>query len=252
MLVLSRRADETLVFPELGITVQVLRLSPHQVKLGIVAPPDIHVVRGEISGSRVALGEQAEPNQVAGQLQLHLLAAAEVLQRLHASLETRRWEEAEPLVFELFKELKRMNDQVAAIPRVRSAGPMRKRALIVDDNRNETRLLASYLRLKDFETETAENGAEAISFLSHHEIPDVVVLDMNMPKFDGRWTVNELRSNRRFDGLKIFAVSGIHPGEYGVQLGREGVDRWFRKPLNPDDLVHEILRGLEEGLAPVA
>lgn len=254
MLILSRRADETLVFPNLGITVHILRITGGQVRIGVEAPPAVRVVRGELaSETRTAIVRQGD-GQAAAHMQMLLLDASLILQRLHMAAEAMQWQEAEPLVFSLFRLLKHLNDQVALMSALEppAPGPSRKRALIVDDNHNETKLLASYLRLKQFEIETAANGAEAMAYLSSQAIPDVVVLDMNMPQFDGRWTVNELRSNRRFDGLKIFAVSGIHPNEYGVGIGREGVDRWFRKPLNPDELVDEIQRSLEDGLTSAA
>ncbi len=49
MLVLSRKQDEEIVFPELGITVQVIRTKGNQVRLGIKAPSDIRVLRGELA-----------------------------------------------------------------------------------------------------------------------------------------------------------------------------------------------------------
>jgi carbon storage regulator CsrA len=48
MLVLSRRRNETIVLPGLGITVRVVRLNGRTVRLGIEAPPDVKVVRGEL------------------------------------------------------------------------------------------------------------------------------------------------------------------------------------------------------------
>lgn len=49
MLVLTRRAQEQIVFPELGITVEVNRISGNRVRLGISAPDDIKIVRGELA-----------------------------------------------------------------------------------------------------------------------------------------------------------------------------------------------------------
>ena len=48
MLVLSRRKDETIVFPELGITVEVIRVDGNKVRLGIKAPESIRILRGEL------------------------------------------------------------------------------------------------------------------------------------------------------------------------------------------------------------
>ena len=48
MLVLTRRAGESLVFPELGITVFVAETRPDRVRLGVIAPPSVRVFRDEI------------------------------------------------------------------------------------------------------------------------------------------------------------------------------------------------------------
>lgn len=48
MLVLSRRQEETIVFAELGITVEVIRVDGNKVRLGIKAPDSIRILRGEL------------------------------------------------------------------------------------------------------------------------------------------------------------------------------------------------------------
>jgi len=49
MLVLSRRPDEKIVFPELGISIKVIRTKGNQVRLGIQAPETIRILRGELA-----------------------------------------------------------------------------------------------------------------------------------------------------------------------------------------------------------
>lgn len=48
MLVLTRRPDETIVFPELGITVEVIMTKGNKVRLGIKAPDSVRILRGEL------------------------------------------------------------------------------------------------------------------------------------------------------------------------------------------------------------
>lgn len=48
MLVLSRRTNQQIVLPDLGITVTVLAVKPGVVRIGIDAPPDVHVLRQEL------------------------------------------------------------------------------------------------------------------------------------------------------------------------------------------------------------
>ena len=49
MLVLSRRENEKVLFPELGITIKVIKMKGNQVRLGISAPESIKVLRGELA-----------------------------------------------------------------------------------------------------------------------------------------------------------------------------------------------------------
>ena len=48
MLVLSRRKEETIEFPELGISVEIIRVEGNKVRLGIKAPDSIRILRGEL------------------------------------------------------------------------------------------------------------------------------------------------------------------------------------------------------------
>jgi carbon storage regulator len=60
MLVLSRRESEQISIPELGITLQVIRIKGNSVKIGIDAPPEIRVLRGELQ-PRSELAQPAVP-----------------------------------------------------------------------------------------------------------------------------------------------------------------------------------------------
>jgi carbon storage regulator CsrA len=59
MLVLSRRPNEKIVFPGLGITVQVAEIKGSQVRLGIEAPPEVKVLREELAGGQKTKSEPA-------------------------------------------------------------------------------------------------------------------------------------------------------------------------------------------------
>jgi CheY-like chemotaxis protein len=63
---------------------------------------------------------------------------------------------------------------------------------------------------------------------------------MKMPRFDGRKTVSAIRQNPDYRDLKIVAVTGMEPGEADVHIGPRGVDCWFRKPVDPAQLVSAI------------
>src|SRR5207248_2782939 len=121
----------------------------------------------------------------------------------------------------------------------------RRKALLVEDNANERELLARFLRLGGFEVDTAGDGADALDYLRRQSRPDVVLLDMGMPRCDGPTTVREIRRDGALASLKIVAVSGHFPEEYDLRPGPGSVDRWFSKPVDPDALVRDLERVLD-------
>ena len=114
------------------------------------------------------------------------------------------------------------------------------KALLVEDDHNECELLAGFFRLAGYQVATAADGSDAIDYLQQHERPDVMLLDMMLPRCDGPTTVRRLRDEPAFNDLKIFAISGHTPDEVGFDYRASGVARWFQKPLDPELLLGEL------------
>jgi CheY-like chemotaxis protein len=126
----------------------------------------------------------------------------------------------------------------------------RPRTLLVEDNPNERQLMAGLLRASGFDVEVAGDGAEALGHLASDFRPDVVLMDMLMPTCDGPTAVRRIRSTPAWEGIKIYAISGSTQSEIGLETGPRGVDRWYSKPLDPDNLVDELTRELLAGRSP--
>ncbi|KAA1262470.1 Response regulator PleD [Rubripirellula obstinata] len=249
MLVLSRQAQETIVFPSLGISVQVLRCSQNNVRIGIDAPREIAVLRGEIQDQEVSSGAtRIAANLIAKStlpnLRQTINEAAATLNQLHLLADAPSNPKCEAAIFKLFDDLRKLDSQVTCLSKPDLSEPQGDsqravRALLVDDNDNELRLLSSYLEVKGIEVTTANNGQVALQQMANCE-PDIVLLDMSMPQFDGRWTIDQIRGDRQLENMPVFAVSGTDQADSDVEVGPQGVNGWFRKPLNPADLIHEI------------
>jgi CheY-like chemotaxis protein len=126
---------------------------------------------------------------------------------------------------------------------VSAAGAVRKsapKALLVEDDHNECELLAGFFRLAGYEVATAGDGSDAIDYLKQHERPDVMLLDMMLPRCDGPTTIRRLRDDPAFNDLKIYAMSGYTADQIGLDCRASGVARWFQKPLNPELLLREL------------
>jgi carbon storage regulator CsrA len=247
MLVLSRGRNDKIVFPTLGITVEILRVNGGNVRLGVDAAKDIPVLRGELVGEAdVAAMQNLQPQagaDLSHSARNRLQKATLGLRLLQKMLDAGQAADVEPTIFKIFNELKSLEAELAptrsAAASQRECGPGR-RALVVEDDVNENELLTGYLRLSGFEVSSAHDGLQAMVHLSKQERPNVVLLDMKMPRFDGRKTVAAIRSNPAYQDLKIFAVTGTEQIEAAVDVGPQGVDRWFRKPVDPEQLVDAI------------
>lgn len=245
MLVLSRKEDDKILFPNLGITVQILRVEGSKVRVGVDAPQDVKILRHELADAG-QLTRSSRRRSLADH-DAHLRGAAQALSDLY-DLNGREIDtKSEKLIFDVFHHLKAIDEQLASafqmksyVSKQDSAHGPKRRALLVEDNLNESRLLAGYLKMKQFDVSLASDGSEALDYLEANDSPDVVLLDMQMPKMDGATTIRRMRADERHRNLKVFAVSGGNPDDYGVDVGPAGVDGWFPKPLDPEALIFRL------------
>lgn len=132
----------------------------------------------------------------------------------------------------------------AAVQRPRSPAAAPLKILIVDDNRDSTESLAVLMRLSGHEVRTAYDGLAALREVRTF-LPDVVLLDIGLPKVDGYEVARRLRREPARAGMTLLAVTG-YGQEEDRRLSREaGFDHHLVKPV---DL--ETLRGLLESSAP--
>jgi CheY-like chemotaxis protein len=105
--------------------------------------------------------------------------------------------------------------------------------------------MATFLRMKGIDVDTVGDGLAALDYLRSGMRPDVVLLDMSMPRCDGPTTVQNIRHDPAFAGLKVFAVTGRAQEEFTLEIGPKGIDRWFRKPIDPALLCRDVDLELE-------
>src|SRR5205085_8039626 len=112
-------------------------------------------------------------------------------------------------------EFQAMQEKVAELtapakPAARAA-PRSRKALVVEDDTNERELLAGFLRMAGLDVVTAGDGADALDHLRGAPLPDVVLLDMVLPRCDGPETIRAIRHDPQLRGVRIFAVTGHSP-----------------------------------------
>lgn len=247
MLVLSRRSDQQVVFPNVGITLNVLKVRGQVVKLGIEAPDDVEILRPEAKEqppSRPrATRSGVNRHDFRGRINNLRLALA-VFDRQRA---LGRDEEAEQTFQRVIKLLSELDAQLSE-PETKQddkgeaskAGATGLRLLVVEDDANERELLAGLLRLYGYDVTVASDGVDALKMLEQRPRPDIMLLDINMPNCGGMEVVQRIRSDQRFANLPVYAVSGADPGTVGVRSDLARLNGWFPKPIDPARLLNEI------------
>jgi DNA-binding response OmpR family regulator len=112
------------------------------------------------------------------------------------------------------------------------------RVLVVDDTPSIRFLIRTNLELAGFEVEEAVDGVDCLERLARATtLPDVITVDVMMPRLDGVATVSAIRANPTTKGIAIVMVTTQgHPAD--IQRGtKAGVDAYVTKPFDPDFLV---------------
>jgi DNA-binding response OmpR family regulator len=113
--------------------------------------------------------------------------------------------------------------------------------LVVDDDEVIRQLITVNLELEGFEVHTATDGQDCLDKIKDIS-PDVVTLDVMMPRLDGWETATRLRQDSGLDGVRVVLLSA-RAQEADVERGsRIGVDAYLTKPFDPDDLVETVRR----------
>jgi DNA-binding response OmpR family regulator len=124
--------------------------------------------------------------------------------------------------------------------------------LLVDDETDITGNLAPILSRSGFEVSVASNGEEALQKAADLH-PDLLVLDVLMPRLDGREVLRQLRKNGNWTPIILLTQVG-EASERAMAL-EEGADDYLNKPFDPHELVARIravLRRARPGQPPLA
>ncbi|MDA8370446.1 MAG: response regulator [Nocardiopsaceae bacterium] len=116
------------------------------------------------------------------------------------------------------------------------------RVLVVDDNEVIRQLIAVNLQLEGFEVHTAVDGQDCLEQVDEVR-PDVITLDVMMPRLDGWVTVARLREREETSTVKVVLITA-RAQEDDLRRGQDiGVDAYVTKPFDPKELIGTV-RGL--------
>jgi len=113
--------------------------------------------------------------------------------------------------------------------------------LIIDDNEQITKMLTTFLELKEHKCTIANDGKEGLGLIKENR-HDVILLDLAMPEFDGYSVIKDLEENNSLKDHKIivFTASTITQDELD-QLVTRGVTSYILKPIDIDVLLSKLI-----------
>lgn len=116
---------------------------------------------------------------------------------------------------------------------------MSKIALLIEDNEQNRYLTTFLLERHGYQVVPAPDGKRGIE-LASKSIPDIILLDIQLPTMDGYAVAQALRQSRQLDRVPIIAVTSyamVGDKEKALAAGCNG---YIEKPINPDTFVSEI------------
>src|SRR6185369_12451846 len=106
-----------------------------------------------------------------------------------------------------------------------------RRILVVDDNIDSAKTLGMLLKVLGAEVRVVNDGAGALSAMEKYR-PDVVLLDIGMPKMDGYEVARRIRERKEFDAVTLIALTGWGQEDDRRRTREAGFDHHLIKPAD--------------------
>ncbi len=123
--------------------------------------------------------------------------------------------------------------------------------LLIEDTKEVIMMIADYLELAGFKIVTAQDGIEGVAQarLTH---PDLILMDVQMPRMDGLEATRKLRSEPEFKETPIIALTALAMSSDRERCLAAGMDEYMSKPVNLKALAKMIRRFLTTDEEPRA
>ena len=126
-----------------------------------------------------------------------------------------------------------------------SEGQRRTTIMVVDDSITVRKVTTRLLERNDMNVVTAKDGVDAVAKLQE-VVPDIMLLDIEMPRMDGYELATHVRNDERFRTIPIIMITSRVGEKHRNRATEIGVDRYLGKPYQESDLLRTIKGLLEE------
>ena len=113
------------------------------------------------------------------------------------------------------------------------------RVLVVDDDEVIRRLIAVNLQLEGFDVETAVDGQDCLDKVAEIA-PDVITLDVMMPRLDGWETAVQLKKSPDTAHIKVVLITARAQEADKTRGSLVGADAYLTKPFDPDEMIRMV------------
>lgn len=121
----------------------------------------------------------------------------------------------------------------------------KEKILIIEDHKAVRIVLCNFLE-KSFEVKATTNGYEALAWMQEGNIPDAIVLDLNMPKLSGIDFLSNIRNSGFFQDIPVVLVSAEEDNKLIEKSIELGINAYIKKPFNPSEIQSKILTILKK------
>jgi len=126
-------------------------------------------------------------------------------------------------------------------------GPQKTVAMVVDDSITMRKVTSRVLEGHDFEVITAKDGVDATEQM-HERIPDLLLLDVEMPRMDGYELAEYVRADPRLRHIPIIMITSRAGNKHRERGMRAGANVYMSKPYKESELISEVAQLLESGV----
>jgi chemosensory pili system protein ChpA (sensor histidine kinase/response regulator) len=123
------------------------------------------------------------------------------------------------------------------------AKPAAPTVMVVDDSLTVRKFTSRLLEREGYKVMTAKDGIDALEQMKE-SLPDVLLVDIEMPRMDGFDLTRNVRGDARLRGIPIIVISSRTAEKHRSQAAELGVDAFFGKPYEDGELLQQIAKHL--------
>jgi len=131
-------------------------------------------------------------------------------------------------------------DDAASTPTIATEESGRPLVMVVDDSITMRKVTSRVLERQEYEVTTAKDGLDALEKLHEARVPDLMLLDIEMPRMDGYELATQMKSDPRLRDVPVIMITSRTGEKHRQRAFDIGVDRYLGKPYQEAELLAQI------------